>query len=75
METNPSMFFPHDEFETVKEYKEKSIRPSWTNERNCSNNNSKIRNQKSKKITGSKRKRIKRKAIVETLMSESSSSC
>ena len=22
-ETNPSMFFPHDEFETVKEYKER----------------------------------------------------
>ena len=23
MEANPSMFFPHDEFETVKEYKER----------------------------------------------------
>ena len=42
MEANPSMFFPHDEFETVKEYKERVSGQGWTDERNCSDDNSKI---------------------------------
>ena len=74
MEANPSMFFPHDEFETVKEYKERVSGQVGLMKEIVQITTQKYEIKKAKRLQVAKEKEQKRKAIVETLMSESSSS-
>ena len=73
MDANPSMFFPHDEFETVSEYKKRvSGQVGLMKEIvQITTQKSEIKKVQRKEIA--KEKELKRRAIVETLMSESSS--
>ncbi len=74
METNPSMFFPHDEFETVKEYKERVSGQVGLMKEIVQITTQKYEIKKAKRLQVAIEKEQKRRAIVETLMSESSSS-
>ena len=73
MEANPSMFFPHDEFETVSEYKERVSGQVGLMKDIVQMTTQKYEIKKARRLQVSKEKELKRKAIVETLMSESSS--
>ena len=73
MEANPSMFFPHDEFETVSEYKERVSGQVGLMKEIVQITTQKSEINKAKRLQVAKEKELKRKAIVETLMSESSS--
>ena len=73
MEANPSMFFPHDEFETVSEYKERVSGQVGLMKEIVQMTTQKSEIKKAKRIQVAKEKELKRKAVVETLMSESSS--
>ena len=74
MEANPSMFFPHDEFETVKEYKKRVSGQVVLMKEIVQITTQKYEIKKAKRLQVAKEKEQKRKSIVETLMSESSSS-
>ena len=74
MEANPSMFFPHDEFETVSEYKERVSGQVGLMKEIVQMTTQKSEIKKAKRLQVAKEKELKRKAVVETLMSESSSS-
>ena len=74
MEANPSMFFPHDEFETVKEYKKRVSGQVGLMKEIVQITTQKYEIKKAKRLQVAKEKEQKRKSIVETLMSESSSS-
>lgn len=73
MESNPSMFFPHDEFETVKEYKQRVSGQVGLMKEIVQMTIQKSEIKKAKRLQVAKEKELKRKALVETLMSESSS--
>ena len=73
MEANPSMFFPHDEFETVSEYKERVSGQVGLMKEIVQMTTQKSEIKKAKRLQVAKEKELKRKAVVETLMSESSS--
>ena len=73
MEANPSMFFPHDEFETVNEYKERVSGQVGLMKEIVQMTTQKSEIKKAKRLQVAKEKELKRKAVVETLMSESSS--
>ena len=73
MEANPSMFFPHDEFETVKEYKQRVSGQVGLMKEIVQMTTQKSEIKKAKRLQVAKEKELKRKAVVETLMSESSS--
>ena len=73
MEANPSMFFPHDEFETVVEYKERVSGQVELMKEIVQITTQKSEIKKAKRIQVAKEKELRRKALVETLMSESSS--
>ena len=73
MEANPSMFFPHDEFETVSEYKERVSGQVGLMKEIVQMTTQKSEIKKAKRLQVSKEKELKRKAVIETLMSESSS--
>ena len=73
MEANPSMFFPHDEFETVSEYKERVSGQVGLMKEIVQITTQKSEIKKAKRLQVAKEKELKRKAVVETLMSESSS--
>ena len=74
MEANPPMFFPHDEFETVKEYKLRVSGQVGLMKEIVQLTTQKYEIKKAKRLQVAKEKEQKRRAIVETLMSESSSS-
>ena len=73
MEANPSMFFPHDEFETVSEYKERVSGQVGLMKEIVQMTTQKSEIKKAKRLQVAKEKELKRKAVVETLISESSS--
>ena len=73
MEANPSMFFPHDEFETVSEYKERVSGQVGLMKEIVQMTTQKSEIKKAKRLQVAKEKELKRIAIVETLVSESSS--
>ena len=73
MEANPSMFFPHDEFETVSEYKERVSGQVVLMKEIVQMTTQKSEIKKAKRLQVAKEKELKRKAVVETLISESSS--
>ena len=73
MEANPSMFFPHDEFETVSEYKERVSGQVGLMKEIVQMTTQKSEIKKAKRLQVAKEKELKRNAVVETLMSESSS--
>ncbi len=73
MEANPSMFFPHDEFETVNEYKERVSGQVGLMKEIVQMTTKKSEIKKAKRLQVAKEKELKRKAVVETIMSESSS--
>ncbi len=73
MEANPSMFFPHDEFETVSEYKKRVSGQVGLMKEIVQMTTQKSEIKKAKRLQVAKEKELKRKAVVETLMSESSS--
>jgi len=73
MEANPSMFFPHDEFETVSEYKDRVSGQVDLMKDIVQITTQKSEINKAKRLQAAKEKELKRKAVVETLMAESSS--
>ena len=73
MEANPSMFFPHDEFETVREYKDRVSGQVDLMKDIVQMTTQKSEINKAKRLQVLKEKELKRKAVVETLMAESSS--
>ena len=73
MDANPSMFFPHDEFETVSEYKERVSGQVGLMKDIVQVTTQKSEIKRAKRLQVSKEKELKRKAVVETLMTESSS--
>ena len=72
MEANPSMFFPHDEFETVSEYKKRVSGQVGLMKEIVQMTTQKSEIKKAKRLQVAKEKELKRKAVIETLMSESS---
>ena len=72
-EANPSMFFPHDEFETVSEYKDRVSGQVDLMKDIVQITTQKSEINKAKRLQAAKEKELKRKAVVETLMAESSS--
>ena len=73
MEANPPMFFPHDEFETVSEYKERVSGQVGLMKEIVQMTTQKSAIKKAKRLQVSKEKELKKKSIIETLMTESSS--
>ena len=73
MESNPSMFFPHDEFETVEEYKKRVSGQVDLMKDIVQMTTQKSEIKRAKRLEVAKEKVLKRKAVVETLMAESSS--
>ena len=73
MEANPSMFFPHDEFETVSEYKKRVSGQVGLMKEIVQMTTQKSEIKKAKRLQVAKEKELKRRAVVETLISESSS--
>lgn len=73
MDANPPMFFPHDEFETVSEYKERVSGQVGLMKDIVQVTTQKSEIKRAKRLQVSKEKELKRKAVVETLMTESSS--
>ncbi len=73
MESNPSMFFPHDEFETVEEYKRRVSGQVDLMKDIVKMTTQKSEIKRAKRLEVAKEKELKRKAVVETLMAESSS--
>lgn len=73
MDANPSMFLPHDEFETVNEYKERVSGQVELMKEIVQMTTQKFEIKKARRLKNAEEKELKRKAIIETLMSESSS--
>ena len=74
MEANPTMFLPHDEFETANEYKNRVAEQVVMMKEIVKLTTQKSEIKKEKRLQISKEKELKRKSIIETLMTESSSS-
>ena len=73
MDANPSMFLPHDEFETVSEYKKRVSGQVDLMKEIVQMTSQKSDIKKAKRIQVAKEKELKRKAIIENLISDSSS--
>ena len=72
MESNPSMFFPHDEFETVSEYKKRVSGQVDLMKEIVQMTIQKSEIKNAKRLQVAKEKELKRKAIIENLISDSS---
>ncbi len=73
MESNPTMFLPHDEFETVNEYKTRVTEQVVLMKEIVQLTTQKAEIKKEKRLQVSKEKELKRKSVIEALMTESSS--
>ncbi len=73
METNPPLFLPHDEFETVNEYKIRVSDQVRLMKEIVQITAQKTEIKKAKRIQVAEEKELKRRSVIETLMAESSS--
>jgi len=74
MDANPSMFVPHDEFETVAEYKIRVSEQVKLMKDIVLITTQKTQIKRAKRLEVAREKELKRRSVIETLMSESSTS-
>ena len=72
-DSNPTMFLPHDEFETVSEYKKRVSDQIVLMKEIVKLTTQKTDIKRNKRLKALKEKELKRKSVIETLMTESSS--